>query len=168
MARTVLVAYATKNGSTGEVAEEIARTLEEQGFAVDVVPASEVEGLADYNAVVVGGSIYMGRWHRDALALLEREQSELEGLPLAVFALGSKTAEERDLADSRAQLERNLKKLPGVHPCATAVFGGVIDPAKLHFPLNRLPASDARDWDVIRTWARALGAPFAARELLRH
>jgi menaquinone-dependent protoporphyrinogen oxidase len=166
MARTVLVAYATKNGSTREVAEMIGQTLEEQGFAVDVASAAQVDSLAGYDAVVVGGSIYIGRWHRDALALLEREQSALEELPLAVFALGPKTAEEHDLADSRAQLERNLEKLPGVHPCAIAVFGGVVDPAKLHFPLNRLPASDARIWDVIRAWARALEAPFAARALL--
>jgi menaquinone-dependent protoporphyrinogen oxidase len=168
MARAALVAYATKNGSTREVAETIAQTLEGQGFAVDTLPAAQVEELGGYDAVVVGGSIYMGRWHRDALALLEREQAALAELPLAVFALGSRTAEEPDLADCRAQLERNLAKLPGVHPCATAVFGSVIDPAKLRFPLNRLPASDARDWDVIRAWARALQAPFAAREQLRH
>jgi menaquinone-dependent protoporphyrinogen oxidase len=31
----VLVAYATKHGSTREVAEAIAATLREQGFAVD-------------------------------------------------------------------------------------------------------------------------------------
>lgn len=168
MTRVALVAYATKNGSTREVAETIAQTLVEQGFAVETLPAEQVEGLEGYDAVVVGGSIYMGRWHREALALLEREQAALAELPLAVFALGSKTAEEPDLADCRAQLEQNLAKLPGVHPCAIAAFGGVIDPAKLHFPLNHLPASDARDWDVIRTWARALQAPFAARELLRH
>lgn len=39
-----------------------------------------------------------------------------------------------------------------------AVFGGVVEPSKLHFPLNRMPASDARDWSVIEAWAVEVGA----------
>ena len=34
-----------------------------------------------------------------------------------------------------------------------AIFGGVVDPAKLHFPFSHMDATDARDWDAIHTWA---------------
>ena len=28
-----------------------------------------------------------------------------------------------------------------------------MDPGKLRFPFDRMPATDARDWTAIRTWA---------------
>jgi menaquinone-dependent protoporphyrinogen oxidase len=65
----VLVAYATKHGSTREVAEAIAARLRENGLDADLRCAADVEAVDDYASVVVGGSIYMGRWHGDARAL---------------------------------------------------------------------------------------------------
>jgi hypothetical protein len=62
-------------------------------------------------------------------------------------------ADDHGLAESRAQLDKALAKVPEVRPRSIAVFGGVIDPAKLRFPLSRMPASDARDWDAIDEWA---------------
>jgi menaquinone-dependent protoporphyrinogen oxidase len=86
-------------------------------------------------------------------------------LPVAVFALGPKTAAPDDLAESRAQLDKALLKIPEVEPRSVAVFGGVIEPTKLRFPLNRMPASDARDWNEIEAWAEAIGVALEPREL---
>jgi menaquinone-dependent protoporphyrinogen oxidase len=116
----------------------------------DVRRAAEVEDLAFYDGVVLGGSLYFGRWHDDTRAFLNRFRTALADRPLAVFALGPKTTSAEDLAESRAQLDRALGD---AEPTTVAVFGGVIDPAKLRFPLNRMPASDARDWTAIAAWA---------------
>lgn len=151
-----LVAYGTKKGSTREVAEKVAETLREQGLDIDLRPASEVKDLGSYAAVVLGGSIYMGRLHPDIKALLKRHRGELAKLPVAVFGMGPKSMEPNEVADARKQVEANLQKVPEVDPVSVAIFGGVVDPAKLHFPLNRMPASDARDWDAIREWAESL------------
>src|SRR5207249_454038 len=74
----------------------------------------------------------------------------------AVFAMGPRTSSEDDLAGSRKQLDHDLAKLPELEPFSIAIFGGVVDPAKLHFPFNRMAASDARDWDAIEAWALEL------------
>jgi menaquinone-dependent protoporphyrinogen oxidase len=118
-----------------------------------VLPAADVHDLDGYDAVVLGGSLYVGRWHRDAVRFLERHREALVSVPLAVFALGPKTLAEAEVADSRAQLEVALSKLPELQPVAVAIFGGVVDPTKLHFPLTRMAASDARNWDEIAAWA---------------
>lgn len=60
---------------------------------------------------------------------------------------------------ARTQLDKALSKTRELEPRSVAVFGGVIDPSKLRFPLNRLPASDARDWDAIDAWVEELAAP---------
>jgi menaquinone-dependent protoporphyrinogen oxidase len=46
----VLVAYASKNGSTAEIAEAIAQTLRQAGSGVDCVEAGEVTSLEPYDA----------------------------------------------------------------------------------------------------------------------
>ena len=153
MTRSLLVAYGSRKGSTQEVAAAIAARLEELGHAAELRPAARVESLAGFDGVVLGGALYVGRWHADASRFVRRHRAELAGLPVAVFALGPRTVEEHDLADSMSQLDNALAALDGFTPLSVAVFGGVVDPAKLRFPLNRMPASDARDWDAIRAWA---------------
>ena len=59
MSDKILVTYATRYGSTQEVAEKVAATLRESGLAVDVQPAKQVRTLDGYRAVVVGAPLYM-------------------------------------------------------------------------------------------------------------
>jgi menaquinone-dependent protoporphyrinogen oxidase len=155
---TLLVAYGSKHGSTQEVAEAVAERLRAGGREFELRRAADVDDLTPYDGVVLGGSLYVGRWHEDARRFLSSYCDELSALPLAVFALGPKTAEQKDLADARTQLDKALSKTPELEPRSVAVFGGVIDPSKLRFPLNRLPASDARDWDAIDAWVEELAA----------
>lgn len=160
MSGTVLVAYGTKHGSTRDVAQAVAETLEELGLDVASLPAARVDELSPYTGVVIGGAIYTGRWHPDAVEFLERHRDALAVMPVAVFGMGPRTMEEHDAESSRAQLAKALAKVPEVDPYAVAVFGGVIDPHSLRFPFNRLPASDARDWGAIRSWATDIAEAF--------
>jgi menaquinone-dependent protoporphyrinogen oxidase len=162
MSRPVLVAYASKHGSTAEVAEVVASTLVERGFSVDVSPAAEADDLSRYGGVVLGGAVYMGRLHGDARRFLRRNRKTLAELPFAVFAMGPLTMAEKDVAGSRAQLDRALAKVPEVTPVAVAIFGGVVHPGEQHFPFSHMDATDARDWDAIHGWADGLAATFGA------
>jgi len=160
MATTVLVAYATKYGSTQEVAEAIAAALHEHGLEVEVRPAREVHSLQGYDSVVLGAALYMGRWHADARHFLKRYHSVLSSLPVAIFALGPLDANEKQWHDARAQLNQALAKEPWLTPMQVEMFGGVINPAKLHFPFNHMPAGDARNWTAIRSFAERVTATF--------
>jgi menaquinone-dependent protoporphyrinogen oxidase len=157
----VLIAYATKHGSTREVAEALAEILGERGFSVEVKPATEVADIGGYGAVVVGGALYTGRLHADARRFLNAHRRALAELPLAVFAMGPRTLAEEDMTSSRRQLDSALEKVPELHPVSIAVFGGVLDPSQHHFPINRIPASDARNWDAIRAWAEGVAGAFS-------
>jgi menaquinone-dependent protoporphyrinogen oxidase len=53
----ILVAYASRAGSTAEVAEVIGRVLREGGPEVDVCPVGDVHSLAGYDALVLGSAI---------------------------------------------------------------------------------------------------------------
>jgi menaquinone-dependent protoporphyrinogen oxidase len=154
----ILVVYASKHGSTREVAIAIGDRLYDDGHGVDVLDAMDAPSPAGYDGVVVGGSIYMGRWHAAARRYLRRHGKLLAALPLGVFALGPLTMSDHDVYGTRKQLDAALAKAPALAPDLVAVFGGVIDPAKLPFPFKRMPETDARDWPAIRAWANDMAA----------
>jgi menaquinone-dependent protoporphyrinogen oxidase len=161
MERTVLVAYASKHGTTREVAESIAGTLRQLGLSVELLEAQKVRDVARFEAVVVGGGLYAGKWHADARRLLKRHRHALADKHLAVFGMGPDSLDESKVAESREQLERALTAVPELEPIAVTIFGGALKPENWRFPLNRLPAFDARDWDAIRAWAEEIAAKLA-------
>jgi len=151
----VLVAYASNHGSTREVAEAICGSLDRAGLRAHLRPAVEVGDLDGYDAVVLGAPIYMGRWQRHAHAFLRRHHGALAGRPLAVFALGPLHDDPKEWSDARAQLDTALAR-HDVEPCVVELFGGRVDPSRLHFPFSKIPGGDARDWAAIGAWAEAL------------
>jgi menaquinone-dependent protoporphyrinogen IX oxidase len=87
-AAPVLVAYASKHSSTAEIAERIAAAMREAGCAAEARPASEVDDLSGYAAVVLGSAVYAKRWQRDARAFARRHAAELKDMPVWLFSSG--------------------------------------------------------------------------------
>ncbi len=167
MSASVLVAYATKFGSTQEVAEAVAATMREQGLAVDLQPVHSVRSVEGYDAVVLGAPLIMFRWHKDARRFLSRYREALAARPVAVFAMGpvKNPRDEDEWQGSREQLDKALVQFPWLKPIAVDVLGGKFDPTALRFPytlpgnpLKKMPVSDSRDWAEIGAWAGRLVA----------
>ena len=155
---SVLLACATKNGSSQEVASAIAASLREHGAQVALLPARAVrEPVAGYDLVVLGAPLYSGRWHRDARGFLRRHRRELSGAAVAVFGMGPRNDTEEAWRRSRAQLDRVLVKRGWLDPIAVTVFGGVDPPGR-----GKGPRRDLRNWDRARTGRhRGLRVPAA-------
>jgi len=84
----VLMAYATKNGSTRQVAEAIAVALGEAGAQVTALPTRGVrDSVSGYDLIVLGAPLYSGRWHRDAHRFLKRHRRELAAVPVGACRL---------------------------------------------------------------------------------
>ena len=88
MAATVLVAYATKHGSTKAIAQAVGSKLHTAGLRVRVHPAAVVRDLSAYDAVVVGSAIYHDQWLWDGFRFLRRMRSQLRERPLWLFSSG--------------------------------------------------------------------------------
>jgi len=158
---SVLVAYATKYGSTREVAEAVASALREQGAEAVVRPAGEVRDVENYSAVVLGTALYFFRWRGEAHRFVRRNRAALANLPVAVFGLGPIEDTPEQFEGARGHLDKGLSKHPWLSPVSVAVFGGRVDPAHLRFPDNnpafrQMEPRDLRDFDAIGTWACGL------------
>ncbi len=146
----VLVAYATRHGSTAEVADAIAEALRQQGHNVTTTPAARFKDPVDgFDLVVLGGALYSGRWHSGAHRFLRKHRHRLEGRAVAVFGMGPRLDVEEAWQTSRAQLDRALAKRSWLHPVAVTVFGGVDPPKKRE-------RRDIRDYEAIKVWAAGL------------
>jgi len=157
----VLIAYASKCGSTGEVAAAIAEELTARGKAVDVRLVQNVSTLNGYQAVIVGSAIRMGQWLPEAVEFVETHQQALRQLPTAFF-----TVHMMNLGDDETSRKNRLAYLDPVRKIMTpqqeVFFAGKMDMARLSF-LDRLIAkavkatdADLRDWQAIRNWAQTI------------
>jgi menaquinone-dependent protoporphyrinogen oxidase len=161
MSNTILLAYATKYGSTREIAEAMVKALEGKKVKVDLQLASQVSTLEGYQAVVLGAPLFMFKWHKDARRFLKKHKKMLAQMPVAIFAVGpSFKGDEEEFKGSWEQFDKALTDFPWLEPSAKEVFGGKFDPADLSFPfsttLKDIPAADLRDWDAIAKWAEGL------------
>jgi menaquinone-dependent protoporphyrinogen oxidase len=154
----VLVAYASKRGSTEEIALAVADTLRDGGLDVDCLRASDVGDLDRYDAVVIGSAVYTRRWRGDARRFLRHHGKALARRPFWVFSSGP-VGEPAE--DNPAWLEprKTIAEAERLGARAHVVFGGRV-PADPHGPLERAmvdncpPAyRDRRDWNEIRAWA---------------
>ena len=155
----VLVAYATRHGSTREVAEAVVGTLRASGADVQLQAARDVRALAPrFDLVVLGAPIYSGRWQRDAHRFLRRHRKELDAVPVAVFGMGPRRPELQAWLRSREQLDRALAKHDWLKPIAVTVFGGT-DPAKRDLQRRGRQRRDLRNWPQIEAWASSIADP---------
>ena len=167
--KSILLAYASRFGSTQEVAETIAYTLSEAGLEIDLQPMQEVKSLDRYDAVVLGAAIYNAKWNPEAHQFVSQHQDTLTQLPVAIFTLGPLSVSEAAKRNSRRQLDVELAKYPWLKPIALEIFAGKYDPSKpgLNFFERFLPARDYRNWDAIRAWAKTLPTQLQRAEVLQ-
>ncbi len=161
---SVLVGYATRYGSTREVAEAVTATLQGAGLSVECRMLREVKSLEAYESVVLGAPLFLFRWHKDAHRFLAKHRSALSARQVAVFVLGPthEPRDEQEWRDARVQIEKELARYSWFKPVDLQKFGGKYDPTKLsgvvRWLAGKTPATDVRDWAAIRSWAGGLGA----------
>jgi menaquinone-dependent protoporphyrinogen oxidase len=152
---TVLVTVASKHGSTAEIAKEIASVLNETEINVVVAPPEEVQGIDEYDAVVLGSAVYAGHWMKEAKELVDRLGDALAERPVWLLSsgpIGDPPKPEEDPVDIADVMERTGAR-------EHRVFAGKLVKKNLSFGERaivlalRAPEGDFRDWDEIRSWA---------------
>lgn len=160
--RTILVGYATRYGSTAEIADTIGEELRVLGFNVDCVLLQRARtGPEGYDAAVLGSPLYMGKWLAEAREYVSRERVSLGRMPVAVFSVGYTFRDQ-----SRSVIQAGcdaLSDVTGLIPVRDqAFFPGKVDmeivsPAdRAILSLARVTPGDFRDEDMVRAYARRL------------
>ena len=160
MTDTVLVVYGTTNGSTAGIAEAVVDTLRKGGLTARALPARSITSVAPYDAVVVGGGLYAGRWHKDARRFVRRHRAELTRRPVWFFSSGplDSSAADRDIPPVRG-VRRTMDRLDAQ---GHITFGGCLrEGAKGRIAkmiISSGKGGDFRDFGVIEEWAKGIAA----------
>jgi menaquinone-dependent protoporphyrinogen oxidase len=161
MNNRILVTYATRAGSTAEIAAAIGKSLSERGFTVDVKPVKDKPSLNGYQAVIMGSAIRMGNWLPEALDFVNANQSTLKALPVALYTVHMlNTGDDETSRNARLAYLNNVRSL--LNSAEEVYFTGKMDFSRLSF-LDRFIAnmvkaveSDQRDWEKIKQWSNTI------------
>ena len=156
---TVLVAYASKHGSTAGIAEAIAGALVDLEVKAEAKSVDTVDDLGPYEAVVLGSAVYAGSWMKDAVSFAERHADGLAHMPVWLFSSGPLG---EDVQDAEVQPRQLPELRRTIAPRNHRVFFGALDVNVLGFAERMIakavkaPTGDFRDWDAIRVWAEGI------------
>ena len=175
---TVLVAYASRHGSTRGIAERIADRLQHDGVDALALPARDVRNVSDHEAFVVGSAAYMNRWLDDARSFVRRNHSILASHPVWLFSSGPVGTDLVDAKGRDVMVASEPKEFVEfgamIHPRDQRVFFGALDPdappiglaerLARHLPAvarDAIPSGDFRDWEAIDAWADQIALELA-------
>ncbi len=172
----VLVAYATKHGSTAGIAERIAARLCRHGLDAEARPVQSVRDPADYDAVVVGAASYLFHWMKEARSFVQRHRAALAARPVWTFSSGPVGTDEVDAQGQDVRAVCLPREMPTIDreigSRGHRVFFGAIGPEfrpkglaerlvwMMPAARDSFPKGDFRDWDDVDAWADGI-----AREL---
>lgn len=166
MSNKILVAYASRAGSTAGVAEAIGVTLAESGAQVEVRLMKDVKDLAPYRAVVAGSAIRGGKWLPEAMQFMQTHRAALAQKPFAAFLVCmTLTIANGKYRQDVADWLEPVRAL--VRPVSEGLFAGALDISKIPSFGDRLKfrlsvafgvwsEGDHRDWNAIRAWAESI------------
>ena len=161
MSNRILVTYATKAGSTTEIAAKIGEHLSARGFSVDVIHVKSKPDPKDYQAVILGSCIRMGGWLPEMMDYIQSNQFALNATQAALFTVHMLNAgdDETSKAARTAYMDKVRALMPGKEE---VFFLGVIDYSKLSMldrfisKMVKAEESDRRDWDKIKKWSETV------------
>ena len=179
----VLVAYASKAGSTKGIAEFIGQRLQKRGVPAEVLEVGSVRRAEDYDAFVVGSAVYMFHWIKEAKQFVLKNRSLLAGKPVWLFSSGpvgiAKTnAKGQDLLDVAVSGPKEIDELTeAAKPRGHRVFFGALNGDKLGGAMgltyrfmrrskairDSMPDGDYRDWKEIEEWANGIADALSAQ-----
>lgn len=170
--RTILVAAASRHGSTSQIAAFIAARLREKlpsDWHVQLEDADAIRTLEGHDAVVLGSAVYLGRWLRSARALLHNTEAPPPS-GLWLFSSGPAADGPFDTGLVAGAVKAEIR----LHARDNIVFAGDIEFDRLG-PVERILTSamlaaggDFRKWEPIAEWADMIALELSHSAPIQH
>ena len=177
----ILIAFSSRHGSTSEIAQEIADTIDREETLVDLVDLKDKtkwpneNELKEYSGIVVGSGIKYGKWTKEGFNFLKKFKNTLNEKPLGVFISSGEASNPRTYDRAKEKYLVDVLSRIGIKGDRLMIeaFGGVFDlstDSSYNFLerkiLKRIAESDEtgfiihdgklndfRNWQSIRNWA---------------
>lgn len=152
----VLVTYASKHGSTAQVAERIALALVASGVKADVLPVRDVGDIGGYEAVVLGSSVYFGKWAAEAVSFADHNRTTLAKRPVWLFSVGPLGDQPRIDPVEIARFATSIKTVDHHLFAGNLNVNGLSLLERVIVKGVKAPTGDYRDWNEIDSWGTTI------------
>lgn len=132
-----LIVYGSQEGQTQKITERIAEILRHKGQQVTVFPVGQLPAdftLDNYDAVIVGGSIHVGKYPRHLEKFVTAHRNRLDTIPSAFFtvclAIHSQQVESQQAA---LKYGNDFLARTGWQPTLSATFAGAVTYTSYNF-----------------------------------
>lgn len=155
----VLVAVASKHGSTQEIAERIWKVLCYQGISADFKKIDSINNPNEYDAFVLGSAVYVGNWLDSAKKFVSNNTDLLKQKAVWFFSSGPVGDPAKPSAEKAVQIN---DLIASVIPKEHHLFSGKIDKSRLSFGERAIMLTvgakdgDFRNWQEIEAWAKKI------------
>lgn len=163
MRNTTLIAYASKHGSTAEVAKKISELLLKAEIKVDVIDVKDNIDVKTYNNIIIGSAVYIGQWQKKAAKFLKENEKSLADKSVWLFSTGPTGEGDPVKLMKGWKFPEGLQSIADkIKPHDVAIFHGVLDETKLNtlekmtVKMVKAPFGDFRDWEAIEEWANEI------------
>jgi menaquinone-dependent protoporphyrinogen oxidase len=154
----LLITYASKCGSTADIAKSMGNVLVEKGYEVDILPVNEVKSIDGYAGILAGSAVRVGAWLPEAVEFIKNNQTTMQKIPTAIFTVHGLNWENTSASEAlRKNYTTAVNQL--ITPVDEVFFDGKIDYSAMTFLEKMLcktvkaAEEDRRDWGVINGWA---------------
>jgi menaquinone-dependent protoporphyrinogen oxidase len=147
------VVYGSKRGGTAGLAEMIGAEFRRHGWDAEVSDATVAGPVADADVVVVGGALYLNRWHRAARRFVRRNADALGARQVWLFSSGP--LDESARPGDTAPVPQVQALAQRVEARGHMTFGGRLEKDAKGFiarSMAKTSAGDFRDPEHVREW----------------
>jgi len=178
-----LIVYGTRTGTAAITAQEIAQTLQKQGIEAKVVNAKKekIQSITEYDLIIVGSGIQIGRWTGEPEDFLKKFKKELATKKVALFVNCGSAAEKLNpdkpeiLANAKTKYLVEKAAKYNLNCAALGLFGAIYNFNTMSWIMkkgmeNERPklatnyketepgVYDTRDIEAIQKWTQELAA----------
>ena len=130
--KKVLIAYGTRFGSTEEISNKLTEIMRNHGLDVTVIDVKKDKWppLDQFDAVLIGSSIKMGKWTKEAKSFFEKNVKVLkEKVFLAVFVSSGEASYPEKYQEAKEKYVQKIIVDLGfdLNKVVHEAFGGVFD-----------------------------------------
>lgn len=159
---TVLIVYATTEGHTAKIADQIGDWARERGFkayALDSTLTDENTNVSGFDAYIVAGSVHFEKHSEQLVTFVRRQWAALQKGPSAFLSVSGSASrnDEESQADARGYIQDFIRQT-GWNPTKSLPVAGAMLYSKYNFFLRLVmrrinkqkggPTDTSRDYDL--------------------
>ena len=174
MKEKIGIIYATVDGHTLKISNELVAELEQSDATVSLYSIDEFDAdISDFDKFVVGSSIRYGVHHAGIIEFIKNNKEKLDAVKSVFFSVNLVARKpEKNTAETNPYVVKFFKSIDW-KPKTVGVFAGMLDYAKYKFfdrimiqfimwitkgPTNRDAVIEYTNWDKVKDFARQIKA----------